>query len=167
MAVSRSVSPPICSRTGRGIPGEDLDAADGLEQRLALDGQRVGMAGRDELAVVGELAFDQPRRQPRVADLERRVALAEAQRELVAAADQPLQLVERTTGHEHLLVGAEHADDPARSRTASRYESVATMRRPSFSAVSSTPVRIGRASSVLAARTTWRKRFAELPPPAA
>ena len=30
------------------------------------------------------------------------------------------------------------------------------MRSPPFSAVSSTPVRIGRASSVLAARTTWR-----------
>ena len=31
------------------------------------------------------------------------------------------------------------------------------MRSPSASAAISTPVRIGRASSLLAARTTWRK----------
>src|SRR4051812_3281476 len=43
---------------------------------------------------------------------------------------------------------------PGRSRTASRYESVATSRKPPSSDASSTPVRIGRASSELAAGTT-------------
>ena len=47
-----------------------------------------------------------------------------------------------------------------RSRTASRYESVATMRTPSSSAAMSTPVSTARASSVLAARTTWRSASA-------
>ena len=49
---------------------------------------------------------------------------------------------------------------PGRSRTASRYESVATRRRPSPSAAMSTPVRIGRASSLRAAGTTWRRASA-------
>ena len=49
---------------------------------------------------------------------------------------------------------------PARSRTASRYESVATSRSPPAVAVSSTPVRIGRASSRDAAGTTWRSASA-------
>ena len=43
-----------------------------------------------------------------------------------------------------------------RSRTASRYESVATILRPSSSDAMSTPVSTARASSVDAARTTWR-----------
>jgi hypothetical protein len=43
---------------------------------------------------------------------------------------------------------------PGRSRIARRYESVATSRRPVASAARSTPVRIGRASSLDAARTT-------------
>ncbi len=47
-----------------------------------------------------------------------------------------------------------------RSRTARRYESVATIRTPSSSAVISTPVRTARASSLLAARTTWRSASA-------
>ena len=42
-----------------------------------------------------------------------------------------------------------------KSQTASRYESVATSRNPSSSEVNSTPVRIGRDSSLLAARSTW------------
>ena len=46
---------------------------------------------------------------------------------------------------------------PGRSRTASRYESVETSRRPPPSAASSTPVRIGRDSSFEAAGTTWRR----------
>ena len=49
---------------------------------------------------------------------------------------------------------------PCRSRTARRYESVATRRRPSPDAVRSTPVRIGRASSFDAAGTTWRSASA-------
>ena len=49
-----------------------------------------------------------------------------------------------------------------RSRTASRYESVATMRTPSSSAANSTPVITPRASSVLAARTTWRSASANV-----
>ena len=52
---------------------------------------------------------------------------------------------------------------PGRSRTASRYESVATSRSPSASAVTSTPVRIGRASSPEAAGTTWRRAAASSP----
>ena len=75
------------------------------------------------------------------------------------AAEHPLQLAERPAGHQHLLALAEHVV-PGRSRTASRYESVATSRSPSSSAAISTPVRIGRASSVLAARTTWRSASA-------
>ena len=61
-----------------------------------LDRQLVRVARRDQLAVVGELALDQPGRQPRAADFERRVAIAESHRELFAAADQSLQLVERS-----------------------------------------------------------------------
>ena len=45
---------------------------------------------------------------------------------------------------------------PSRSRTARRYESVATKRIPVPVAVTRTPVRIGRASSRDAAGITWR-----------
>ena len=48
----------------------------------------------------------------------------------------------------------------ARSRTARRYESVATRRRPSGSAAINTPVSARRCMSVLAARTTWRSASA-------
>ena len=92
----------------RGILRQDLDATDRLEQRLAFDRECVGMARRDQLPVVGELAFDQPCRQPSVADFECRVAITEAHREFFAASDQSLQLVERPTRHEHLLVCSEH-----------------------------------------------------------
>ena len=49
---------------------------------------------------------------------------------------------------------------PGRSRTANRYESVATRRSPSPSAAINTPVRIGRLSSTLAADTTCRSASA-------
>src|SRR4051794_27122496 len=52
---------------------------------------------------------------------------------------------------------------PGRSRTESRYESVATSRSPPASAASSTPVRIGRASSELAAGTTCLSASASSP----
>ncbi len=52
---------------------------------------------------------------------------------------------------------------PGRSRTASRYESVATSRSPPPSAVNITPVRIGRDSSLDAAGTTWRSPSANCP----
>ena len=45
---------------------------------------------------------------------------------------------------------------PGKSRTASRYESVATRRNPSGSADINTPVNGKRCMSVLAARTTCR-----------
>ena len=48
------------------------------------------------------------------------------------------------------------------SRMASRYESVATSRIPLPSAAISTPVSRGRASSLDAARTTWRRALARL-----
>ena len=66
------------------------------------------MARRDQLAVVGELALDQPGGEARAAHLERRIALAETQREIAAGADQTLQLDERPAGHDHLLPAAEH-----------------------------------------------------------
>ena len=52
---------------------------------------------------------------------------------------------------------------PSRSRTARRYESVATNRRPPADAASNTPVRIGRASSRDAAGTTWRSASVSAP----
>jgi hypothetical protein len=45
MAVRRSVSAAHLQAHRGGVLGQDLHAADGLEQRLALDGERVGVAG--------------------------------------------------------------------------------------------------------------------------
>ena len=72
------------------------------------------------------------------------------------AAEQTLQLVQGAARHEHLLVGAQHA-----RRRAGRAPRAGTSRWPPCAARrprprSGHPVRIGRASSVLAARTTWR-----------
>ena len=66
------------------------------------------MTGRDQLAIVRELAFDQPCRQPCLADLEGGIAITQAHGQFFAATDQPLQLVEGTPWYEHLLVGTEH-----------------------------------------------------------
>ena len=113
-----------------------------------------------QLAVVRELALDQPGGQPRAADLERRVALAEAQRELAAAPSRRCSSFERPAGHQHLLAAA-----PALRRRAGRARPAGTSRWPPGAGrrprrSSSTPVRTARASSVLAARTTWRSASA-------
>ena len=94
---------------GGGVLGEDLHAANGLEQRLALDGQLIRVAGRDELPVVGrELLVDEAGAQLRGAHLERRITVAESHRHFAAAAEQSLQFVQRPAGNQHLLVGRQH-----------------------------------------------------------
>ena len=66
------------------------------------------MRRRDELAVVGELALDEAGGEAGAAHLEGGVAIAEAHGDVLAATDQALQFVERTTGHQHLLIGGQH-----------------------------------------------------------
>ena len=61
----------------RGLAGEQLDAADRLEEHLAADGEPVRLGLRDQPLVGRELALDQHRGEPRAADLEAGLALAE------------------------------------------------------------------------------------------
>ena len=66
------------------------------------------MRRRDQLAIVRELALDEAGGQTSGTDLERRIAIAEAHRYLLAAAHQALQLVEGAPGDQHLLVDSQH-----------------------------------------------------------
>ena len=62
----------------RGLAGQELHAADGLEQHLAADGEPVRLGLRDQPLVGRELALDQHGGEPRAADLEAGLALAQA-----------------------------------------------------------------------------------------
>ena len=61
------------------------------------------MAGRDEAAVVGELAVDEARHQVHPTELEGRVALAEAHGDLLGPAQEAPQLAQRRRRHQHVL----------------------------------------------------------------
>ena len=66
------------------------------------------MRRREQVAVVGVLALDQPGGQPRAPRLEHGIACTEADLQLVGAAEHPLQLVQRPARHEHLLALPQH-----------------------------------------------------------
>ena len=80
-----------------------LHPAHGVEQRLAADGQPVRVAGRDQPAVVRELALDQPGGEARAVARPRtwRRARRGAASPRSAAAEQPLELLQRTRRHQH------------------------------------------------------------------
>ena len=96
----------------RGVPGQQPHPAHGVEQRLAPDDEAVRVRRRDQAPVVRELALDQPGGDPGRADLEGGVALAEAQRDGVGAAEQALDLAQRPRRHEHARPAAEGARLP-------------------------------------------------------
>jgi hypothetical protein len=61
-----------------------------------------------QVAVVRVLTLDQPGREPGLARLEHRLAGAETHGELGVARQDPLELGERTSRHEHLLARCQH-----------------------------------------------------------
>ena len=112
---------PSAAAPALSLCGQELHPADRLEQRLAADREPVRVARRDELAVVRELALDQAGRQPRVADLERRLALAEAQRDLARATEERARSsFSARDGTRTFWPSAQHVLAVRRSRTASR-----------------------------------------------
>ena len=92
MAVSCSaVADAICSRTGVASLARIFTRRMASSRRFALDGQRVGVDWRDQLAVVGELALDEPggepgRCRPRTSRHARRGAASPRRRRRAAAA---------------------------------------------------------------------------------
>src|SRR4051794_33941276 len=93
---------------GGGLTGHQLHAAHRLEERLAADGELVRIARRDQPAVVGELALDQPCGQPDGADLERGVAFPEAEFDGFGSGEHPCELGQRPRRHKHLLAFRQH-----------------------------------------------------------
>ena len=128
---------------------------------LAADDEPVGVARRDQLAVVRELALDQAGREPDGADLERGVALAQAQRDSPRRRQQPLQLGQRPRRHQHLLALAQDA----RARQVAHGQPVGVGGHEPQPALLGREQHAGedRAGVVarLAARTTWRSASAE------
>ena len=84
--------------------------AQGVEEGLAAHGEAVGVARRDELAVVREGALDEAGGEAHVAHLEGGVALAQAQGDRLGGAEQPGELVQGARGHQHGLALAQHVD---------------------------------------------------------
>ena len=122
-------------RSSPGGPGALAALADDLHRStprssvLARDRQLVRVAARDQLLVVREVALDQACRDGRSPDT-RTSPRARRASPRSRPAEQPLDLVERPRPDQHLLALARACPTPSRSRTARRYESVATRRRP-------------------------------------
>ena len=76
----------------RRLPGQQPHPAKGVEQFGPIDGEGVGMRVRDQATVVGEIALDQAGDEANIADGEAGFALAEAQLDRLALAEDAVQL---------------------------------------------------------------------------
>ena len=85
-----------------------LHATDGVDQRLPIDGERVGLGIGDQAAVVGEIAGDQPGGDPHPADAKRGVLGAEHQGDLAGIAKRADHLGKGARRHQHRLALLEH-----------------------------------------------------------
>ena len=138
----------------RGVPGEQAHAANGVDELLARDREPALVPLGEQLAVVRELALDQPRGERELADPERRPARRPRRARPGPSPRSPRRGRPRTAPAPARSPCASPSAVAIRSRTASRYESVATSVTPSRLTSSSTPVSTGRASSRDAAFAT-------------
>ena len=156
-------------RTGVvGVPDQQLDPAHGVEQRLPADDQPVGVVGRDQLAVVGELALDQPGGQPDVLPISKVASCSPSRR--MTAGSTPSAVAGRCRAAAAVRPGPGTGPAPSGPRSArppragpappagrSRSPPAAGRRpRPPSARRSGS----GRLSSLEAARTTWRRASA-------
>ena len=139
----------------RGVAGEQPDAAHRVQQLLARDRQAALVGLGQELPVVRELALDQPRRERQAARPGTRPATRRRTARSRPSRRPPPRDPPRSARAPARSPSPRRPAVATSSRTARRYESVATSITPSRLTSSSTPVSTGRASSRLAARPTW------------